>query len=382
MNRPRFATAACYAAFLALGVCGTLLGPTFQSLTRQFGMKLEDAGIFTTLQFGGVTVAVVIAGRLLDRINARYLLAGGMALMGAGLILLGVAQVLPVALLGALLLGFGYGALDVSPNVVIATLNPDRASAALNALNVFYGVGAVAGPQMVNFALERNNFALAFFATAAFCLILIVPLWMVSIRIHPGDQPKPRVAIRWITLLPFALLLFAYVGGEVGFSSWIVTQVNKVTLAGAATATLAASIFWGGLTVGRAAASLVLRRLSDDLWLAVSALSLGAGVAFLLLVPRSETVALVSSFVAGFGCGPIFPTVIGMVNNNYPEARGTASGALIAVGTVGAAVVPWFQGKVGAGIDGGMIVVLAMSAIMFGTVVVIQRQIRIARLAS
>jgi fucose permease len=71
-----------------------------------------------------------------------------------------------------------------------------------------------------------------------------------------------------------------------------------------------------------------------------------------------------------------------MVNNHYPEARGTASGALIAVGTVGAAVVPWFQGKVGAGIDGGMIVVLAMSAIMFGTVIVIQRQIRITRLAS
>jgi fucose permease len=382
MNRPRFATAACYAAFLALGICGTLLGPTFQSLTRQFGIPLENAGIFTALQFGGVTIAVVIAGRLLDRINARYLLAGGMALMGAGLILLGLAQILPVALLGALLLGLGYGALDVGPNVVIATLNPDRASAALNALNIFFGIGAVAGPQIVKYSLEQKNFALAYFVTAAFCLILIFPFWMVSIRVHPGDQSRPRATIRWIALLPFALLLFTYVGGEVGFSSWIFTQVNKVALSAEATAALAASIFWGGLTVGRAAASLVLRRLSDDLWLAVSALVLGAGVALLLLVPRSETVALVSSFVAGFGCGPIFPTAIGMVNNSYPESRGTASGVLIAVGTTGAAIVPWFQGKVGGGLDGGMIVVLAMSVIMFGMVMVIQRQIRIARLAS
>jgi FHS family glucose/mannose:H+ symporter-like MFS transporter len=205
---------------------------------------------------------------------------------------------------------------------------------------------------------------------------------MVSIRIHPGQQLKPRAAIRWITLLPFALLLFTYVGGEVGFSSWIVTQVNKVALATEATATMAASIFWGGLTAGRAAASLVLRRLSDDLWLAMSTLALGAGVAFLLLVPRSEGVALASSFVAGFGCGPIFPTAIGMVNNNYPESRGTASGVLIAVGTVGAAIVPWFQGKVGGGVDGGMVVVLAMSVIMLGTVVLIQRQSRIARSTS
>src|SRR5438105_2978299 len=109
MNRARFITGACDVSFILLGIYATLLGPTFQELTRRFGMRLEDGGIFTAMQFGGATLAIMVVGRLLDKINARYLLSGGVLLMGIGLLLLGSAQSLPVALLSTLLLGFGFG---------------------------------------------------------------------------------------------------------------------------------------------------------------------------------------------------------------------------------------------------------------------------------
>ena len=374
MKNARLITYACYAAFISLGMCGTLLGPTFQNLTQRFNIPLENAGIFTVFQFGGSTLGVVIVGRLLDRLNARYLLCGGVFLMGSGLLLLSNAPSLPVALFSALLLGLGYGTMDVSPNVVIASLNPDNASVALNALNVFFGIGAVIGPQLVNWALTQNNFTLAYTATAIFTLLLIIPFSMVSVHVTSGDRSAPRAAIRWSLLVPFAVLLFMYVGTEIGFSSWIFTQVTKVTLATAAVGTLSASIFFVGLTAGRMGASVILRWLTDQQLLFVSILLIGGGVALLLLVPGAEKAALLSAFVVGLGCGPVFPTVLATINNKYPESRGTASGVLMAIGTMGAVALPWLQGQVGGGQNGGMVVMLAAAILMLASMVVIQRQ--------
>jgi fucose permease len=67
----KLATYACYAAFIALGMCGTLLGPMYQSLTERFHMPLADAGILTAIKAAAALFTVTSAGRLLDRINAR-----------------------------------------------------------------------------------------------------------------------------------------------------------------------------------------------------------------------------------------------------------------------------------------------------------------------
>src|SRR5581483_728037 len=204
-----------------------------------------------------------------------------------GLLVLSNAPTLPVALFGALVLGLGYGAIDVSPNVVVASLNPEKASVALNALNVFFGIGAIIGPQLVNWALSQQNFTLAYTATAVFTLLLVIPFSMVSVHVHTGDRSAPRAAIGWVRLVPFAVLLFMYVGTEVGFGSWIVTQVTQVTLA--------ASLFWVGLSAGRIVASLILRWLTDQQLLIISILLIGVGVALLLLVPGAEAIAILSA---------------------------------------------------------------------------------------
>jgi fucose permease len=373
MNQKRLATYTCYVAFIILGTAGTLLGPSFQSLTTKFAMPLDSGGIFTALQFAGITVAVVVGGRLLDRMDARNLLLGGLLFLAAGLLLIGGAPLLPLALCGAALLGIGYGLLTVAPNVVIAALNPDRASAALSALNTFYGIGAILGPQTVNFALKQQNYAIAFFVTAAIALMLLIPFAFVSVRLAPA-VPQAGTRWVWITLLPFAILLFCYVGSEVGYSSWIFTQMRLVVLSTESMATLAASIFWAGLTAGRFAASLLLRYMSDTLLLLIMIAIIAGGVIVLLLFPTVEMLGLILSFVVGFGCGPIFPIVIGIASDRYPEARGTISGILIAIGASGGSLLPVLQGKLGAGLNGGMVQLIFTASLMFIMGVIIDRQ--------
>ncbi len=373
----RLITYTCYAAFIALGMCATLLGPTFGNLTAAFKMPLENGGIFTSLQFLGATVGIVVGGRLLNRVNARYLIGGGLLLMGGGLLLLSVAQSLPVALIGTFFLGMGYGFLDVGPNMVVAALNPGREAAALNLLNVFFGFGAIIGPQLVNFALGQQNFRLSFILAAVFTLALVIPGWMASARIK--SDSKSQGSIQWLPLLPFAVLLFTYVGAEVGFSSWLVTQLTKVALSTAAIGTVATSIFWAGLTTGRALAGPMLRRLTDLQLLMLSVLILASGVCLMLAMPSVETVGLISAFVVGTGCGPIFPTGLGIFSSTYPGPRNAASGALIACASSGAVAFPWLQGKIGAGLNGGMILPLLLALVMLGMSAWIQRQTRVVQ---
>lgn len=366
MKSKRLITLASAAAFIGMGIAAAMLGPTFPALSERFKMPLENSGIFPGLQFLGASITVLLTGRLLDRLNVRYLLATGTVLLGSGLLILAFSQILPLALAGVLIVGFGYGILDVGINTTIAAINPERSGAALNTLNAFYGVGAIIGPQLVNFAFAQQNFTLAYIITGIIMLSVAVPFSMVSLHIHPQYVDRSNVSIRWILLLPFAILLFSYVGAEVGFSSWISTQVSKVALVSEARATIPASIFWAGLTISRGAANPVLRRITEKQLLIASILIVTIGILLLLAMPSAEIIAMVSAFLVGLGCGPIFPTTLGIAGDAYPAVRGTASGVLIALGSLGGFIIPWFQGQVGGGNSGGMPVVLVLSIVMLG----------------
>ena len=378
MRNSRLITLTCYASFLALGMSGTLLGPTFQSLASRFNMPLQDAGIFTALSFVGATLSAPVYGRLLDRIDVRYVLCGGTALMGGGLLLLSVAPTLGIGLLATLLTGLGAGALILAPNVVVIALNPDNAAGALNFLNVFFGIGAIVGPQLVSFALNHNNYALAFRAAAIFLLLLVIPFGLSSVHIRRDDRGGSQPSLLWITLLPFAALNFIYVGTETGFGSWIFTQLTKVPHSTEALATIATSVFYAGLTSGRLAASLWSRHLTEKRLLVVSMIILGAGIALLLGIPMLTPISILSAFVVGLGCGPVSPTIMALATNTYPAARGTVLGMTSAFGGVGGATLIWLQGQVGGGQNGGMIVPLISAAVMLSIVLTIRPRTAVA----
>jgi fucose permease len=288
-------------------------------------------------------------------VNARYLLAGSTLFIGGGFWLLAVAPSLPIALTAVALVGMGYGLSTGAPNYVVAALNPARAGASLNLLNMFYGVGAVIGPQLVARMGEvQNAFGLA--ALAAFALT--VPLALVSVRPPARDTTgeAARGRVNWPAVLPFALVLTLYIGAEIGFANWIPTQLSKMANADAVTAASATSIFWAGLTLGRFTASFALRRLPISTWLLIS-LGFGAlAVGIVLLFPRVEGVGLICSFLVGFACGPTFPSVVAALGDAYPAARGAVVGVVIAIASVGSSIIPIFQGQVGGGRDGGLIV--------------------------
>lgn len=377
MNARRLTTLYLYVIFLAAGISATLLGPTLQYLTERFGVALDNGGIFTATHSTGATVSIFLYGLLLDRFNARRVLWSAPALLATGMLLLTVVDALSLALLAVFMFGCGFGGLVVGPTVIVARLYQEKPTPIMNALNMFFGVGAIIGPQVVSFALGQNDFMLAYRIAA---LGALVALGLVLIISSPApaltaDNPR-REPLPWLAMLPFIAMLFIYVGGEVGFGAWIFTQLNKVALVTDTTAALGVSVFWGGLTVGRGVGSIAARRLPPVTLLMLASGTIAGGVALLLTFPTTPQIGIASAFIVGMGCGPIFPTSLAVFSIYYPRSFGTASGIMISIGNFGAVVIPWIQGKVGGGVDGGMSVTLVMGLVMLALAVNIQRQVR------
>ena len=368
MKSTRYATLACSLCFFVIGMAATLLGPTYQNLARRFELPLENAGLFTSLVFAGSVVTTLATGRLLDRLNARYVLCGGALVAGSGLLLLSVAPTLPVAFLALLILGLGSGALNLTPNVVVAAIQRENTAGALNTLNLYFSVGAIIGPLVVNFLASHQSFTLAYAVIGILIVLLVVPFSQVSVFVQNKEHTGPRPGIRWATLLPFTLMFFIGVGMEIGFSSWIYTQLSKAALASDTTAALATSLFWAGQALSRGLAGIVLRHVSERNFLTCILISLAVGAGLLLIAPTSPTIGLLSAFVVGVSVGPVFPTMMGIASKAYPQGLGTASGVLVAGGQFGGSILPWLQGQVGGGTSGGMALTVTASLILVALV--------------
>jgi fucose permease len=127
---------------------------------------------------------------------------------------------------------------------------------------------------------------------------------------------------------------------------------------------------------GRISGTIILRRMADETMLPLTIVIIGVGVALLLAFQTNITISTIAAFIVGFGCGPVFPTTLGIVRKAYPTAHGTASGILIGLGNVGAIVIPWLQGQTGGGNSGGMQLILVTSVIMLVMAIIIQRRIQ------
>ncbi len=171
-------------------------------------------------------------------------------------------------------------------------------------------------------------------------------------------------AIIHTELLLMALVLFLYVGAEIGLGSWVSSYAREAADAGIMAAALMTSGYWAALLLGR----LVTGRLLADgheaaavLWTAIA----GAGLASVVLALFGGTLAIgaAAAFATGLFFGPIWPIAMGIGSRRSP---GTAPAALVTIGNAGGLVFPWLQGLVlaSAGPGEGIAVTAALCAAM------------------
>jgi fucose permease len=340
--------AAACATFFALGVLTAALGPALPDLATRAESSLAALGGMFTALFLGALLSQSIAGPLNDRLGQRPVLMVGLTLLALGTLGFTVSWSLPLMLGCAVIAGLGHGALDVSVNVLIAEVFAGRSAAAVNLVNVFFGIGAVAGPAIASLTLQAWGTALpALWIGAGLLLLLLpaIPLLAGTPTVpHSSDAPRGLALFRSPLLWALSGLILLYVGTEVGVGGWTTTYLERTTALDAGTAALVAAGFWLALTAGRVFGALLGTRLAPN---ALLLLSLGGGLVgggLLALSTGNAILTIAAVLILGLCFGPIFPTTLAIVTTTFRGAPGTAASIVVAAGSIGGMLLPWLQG--------------------------------------
>ena len=330
-----------YASFLLIGWSGLLVPALIRQVQRDFGQDDAGIGLFYLL-FALAYVGGSLGGGLLtERFGRRRVLALAALLHGAGL----VGQVVPswpLFLVLAVPRGVGTGAIDGGVNGLFLDLYPDSRGRALNALHLFFSLGALAAPVAVGTLVAGGVPWQAIVLATGLVSLPVAALFAVADAPTGRHTPDPTAAVARLGLaLPLvglAVAIGCYVASEVGVSSWLVRFLDAAPLPVATCA-----LYWAGLTAGRLAGARLGDRL-DHLRLAVGA-SVAMATAIALAVAAPSLPLSIALFgAAGFASGPIYPLIMALGGERFPNRAAAVSGFLGAAAVVGSVVYPPVMG--------------------------------------
>ena len=334
------------AVFLAAGVALSGVGPALPLLALHIEQDIAVlGGLFTAISLG-IILTQFGAGLASARFGQRMVLAAGMLLMSSGIVGVTFGRSLPFLLAGALLFGIGFGGVLAAGNVLIGQLFPTRSAAALNGVNLFFGVGSMLGPAIAGLAGLRLGAPQAATWVGAGLLLVLAPIvlsYAAQPRTHPGnqlprEQPQQR-STGWI----LAMLLLIYIGTEVGFSGWLTVYLITGSTMAPASAALIVSGFWLALTLGRALGAVLGLRLTAAQLLTSSLLGMLIGAVLLLLGVGDRVTSIAGVLCLGLSCGPVFPTVLAIVTTTARNSAATTS-MVLAIGNGGGLIIPVLLG--------------------------------------
>lgn len=309
-----------YMAFISLGLPDSLLGAAWPSMYGEFAVPVSYAGIISMIIAAGTIVSSLQSDRMTKKLGTGKVTAISVAMTALALFGFSISHSFLMLCLWAIPYGLGAGSVDASLNNYVALHYSSRH---MSWLHCMWGVGASVGPYIMGFVLTGGqswNMGYRYIGILQIVLTVILifclPLWKgrqdEKITQETGEKVKP-LSLKQILAIPGAkeimITFFCYCALEstagLWASSYLVLWHGLTPEAAAGYA----SLFYIGITVGRAVSGFLTMKFNDT-----QMIHLGMGIILLgaiaILLPISGTVASVGLVIVGLGCAPVYPCVI------------------------------------------------------------------------
>lgn len=373
--------AVVYLAFISLGLPDSLLGAAWPSMQAQLGVPVSSAGVISTIIALGTVVSSLQSDRLTRRLGAGLVTA--LSVLLTALALLGFSQsnsFLALCIL-AFPYGLGAGSVDAALNNYVAL---HYASRHMSWLHCMWGVGTTVGPYVMEYALTGGqgwNAGYRYIAILQFAITLAVflslPLWKKRATQTRAEDAAADVgralSLKEIVRIPGAkdvmAAFFCYCAVEATTMLWASSYLALARGVGAEAAAGYASLFFIGITVGRALNGFLTMRFFDAQMIRAGQALVALG-ALLLLLPLGTGAALVGLVVIGLGCAPIYPCIIHSTPERFGAEKSQALiGVQMASAYVGTLLMPPVFGLIAGHISIGLfpaflLVALAVMVLM------------------
>ena len=341
-----------YLAFISLGLPDSLLGAGWPAMHAELGVPVSYMGIVTMIISGGTIVSSLLSDRLTRTLGTRLVTVISVFLTAAALVAFSFASKFWMLLLFAVPYGLGAGAIDAALNNYVALHYKSRH---MSWLHCFWGVGTIISPFVMGYALAssvwNDGYRIVGLIQLGIALVLLctLPLWKVNKSATTTKQKSVGIggALK-IRGVPFLLIgFFAYCAAEATAMSWASTYVAEVKGVPVEQAAQFASLFFIGLTASRFLCGFLSDKLGDRNMIVAGACIVLTGIV-LLAVPAPIALSVAAFVVIGFGCGPVYPSIIHSTPNNFgAENSGAIIGIQMASAYVGSTFIPPLFGLLG-----------------------------------
>jgi fucose permease len=378
---------------VAIGWTGLLIPSLIRSIEATFDQT--DAGIGLVYLVYAVAYAAgsFAGGALTERLGRRAVLGGAVLLHGLGIASLGIVPTWELFVVIAVVAGAGAGCLDGGANGLVLDVYRDGRGRAMNLLHMSFSVGALAAPITMGTLVERGvawqSVAIGTGVLVAMLTLAYALVPMPSGRRTAADREADTVAATTARttdgpgaadgrrllagpLLLLGLAIAAYVASEVGVSNWLVRFLDPAPLT---TATLALTLYWAGIAVGRLISSAIADRFDHLRFTIVSALGMAVFVGIAVVAPTLP-LSIAAFAAAGVASGPVFPMIVAIGGERYPDRSAAVGGSLTGMAVAGSVIYPPLMGllSVTVGLTVAMLgnvvlaVVSAIALVAFGRV--------------
>ncbi len=335
-----------YAAFVALGLIGSLLGPSLTGLAKNTGVQLDQISILFTARSLGYLLGSLLAGRVYDRRPGNKLMAGFLGLVFLMVLLSPLIPLLWLLVVVMLVMGLGEGGLDVGGNTLLMWLHREKVGPFMNGLHFAFGVGSFLTPIIISqMALLSGNIIWGYWVVALLLLPMVIWLLRIPSPTYIAASAENTTKTTNTLLIVLMVLFFAlYVGSEVSFGGWVYNYSLAMKLMNATTAALVTSWFWGSLTLGRLLSIPIASKFKLSSVLFVDVIGVLVSVGLIMLWPNSEAIIWVGTFGTGFAMASIFPTMLSLAESRL-HITGRVTSWFFVGASSGGMVLPWLIGQ-------------------------------------
>jgi len=319
------------------------------SIARELGMDYVQRGNFLAAVFWGITICMLFAGPLADRVGLRPPLLAGTGLYVLGCLLVAQAENQWTAWTGALVLGAGAGVSDALFTPIVCVIFPQRRTRMSNLLHAFFAVGMIITILLMMMLFARGvpwrpTFRLlAILPAPLLVTLLLLPLPRGS---HAGPErlPTRRIVYRR-AFVGLALTIFLVGITEMGPGTWLPNYVEELAAGSRMRGALGLLIFSVTLAAGRLSGSAIVHKLGVRR-LFGGAMVLAAGALLLAALPVGPVFTIVWLGVLAFVIASVWPTILACAGDQFPQAGASMFSLLASVGNFGGVAGPALVGAI------------------------------------
>ena len=342
--------AVIYLSFISLGLPDAVLGAAWPTIYQGFGVPLSYSGVVACIISVGTVISSLQSDRLTRRFGAGVVTAASVAMTALALFGFSASNSFGALCVWAVPYGLGAGSVDAALNNYVAL---HFASRHMSWLHCMWGVGASIGPYIMGAVLTRGlGWHTGYRLIGVIQLVLTIviflslPLWKKQVK---GSDAAPEVCTRPLTLRQILqipgvkqvlVMFFCYCALEQTAGLWASSYLVLYKGIAPETAAGFASLFYIGITAGRALCGFLTLRFNDAQMIRMGLCGIAVGIAALLL-PLGQAATLVGLIVVGLGCAPVYPSVIHATPEYFGADKSQAIiGVQMASAYVGNCVMP------------------------------------------